>query len=83
MSIFICIFALEIKNQVVMDKYSIYLNTPEMDWIGDFNSESEAMAFFENFDYRCDKECVGKEKILYHGENEIARATIKNLTIFK
>ena len=45
-----------------MDKYSIYLNTPEMDWIGDFNSESEAMAFFENFDYRCDKECVGKEK---------------------
>lgn len=44
---------------------------------------SEAMEAFENFDYRCDKECVGIEKVLYHGEEELARTTIKDLTIFK
>ena len=27
--------------------------------------------------------CDGMEKVLYHGEEEIARATIKDLTIFK
>lgn len=64
-------------------KYSIYLDTPEQDWLGDFDTKSEAMAAFENFDSRCDKECVGLEKVLYHGEEEIARAIIKDITIFK
>lgn len=66
-----------------MDKYSVYLDTPEQDWFGDFNNKSEAVAFFENFDFRCDRYFIGKEKVLYHGENEIARATIKDVTIFK
>lgn len=65
-----------------MDKYSIYTE-PDNAWCGDFTNKSEAMAAFENFDYRCDKECVGMEKVLYHGEEELARTTIKDLTIFK
>lgn len=28
-------------------KYSIYLDTPEQDWLGDFDTKSEAMAAFE------------------------------------
>lgn len=66
-----------------MDKYSVYLDTPEQDWFGEFDKKSEAMAFFNNLDYRCDKCCIGKDKVLYCGDVEIARATIKDLTIFK
>ncbi len=47
-----------------MDKYSIYTE-PDNAWCGDFTNMSEAMEAFENFDYRCDKECVGIEKVLY------------------
>ena len=65
------------------EKYSIYLDTPEQDWFGDFENKTEAMAFFNTLDYHCDRYCIGKEKVLYHGEEELARATIKNLTIFK
>lgn len=65
-----------------MGKYSIYTE-PDNAWYGDFSNESEAKAYFDNLDYRCEKECVGMEKVLYHGEEEIARATIKDLTIFK
>lgn len=66
-----------------MDKYSVYLDTPEQDWLGDFDKKADAIACFENFDYRCDKNCIGKDKVLYCGDVEIARATIKDLTIFK
>ena len=66
-----------------MGKYSVYLDTPEQDWFGDFEKESEAKAFFETLDYHCDKYCVGKYKVLYHGEKEIARATIKNIAYGK
>jgi hypothetical protein len=65
-----------------MEKYSMYTE-PDNAWCGDFNNESEAKAYFDSFDYNCDKDCIGMEKVLYHGEEEIARATIKDLTIFK
>ena len=65
------------------EKYSIYLDTPEQDWFGDFDNKWEAMASFNNLDSRCGKDCIGKDKVLYHGEDEIARATIQNLTIFE
>ena len=66
-----------------MDKYSVYLDTPEQDCLGDFNNKSESVDFFENFDFRCDRYCIWKGKVLYHGEDEIAQSTIKDVTIFK
>lgn len=64
-----------------MDKYSVYLDTPEQDWFGDFYKKEDAMAFFNTLDYHCDKYCIGKDKVLYCGGVEIARATIKDLTV--
>jgi hypothetical protein len=64
------------------EKYSLYLE-PDNSWCGDYGTKWEAQAAFDDFDRMCDKECIGMEKVLYHGEEEIARATIKDLTIFK